>query len=174
MRNDSTIDMITALQSCGLAALTFARVPGSDSLELNAPAAEFLGCPARLKPTGLAGLGPEIDAAGGSSKLGDWLAERLSGTKKPPVIEAVACKGGQFLLSIETGDSLGLFEVVGTMAPHARRELRHRFRNHLNAVVMNIELIAMLADQTSQADIARAAARIEQECRECIKSLDLL
>lgn len=174
MELDSTIDIITALQSCGLTSLRLQRAAGSNTVELSERAANFFGTHSKITFSDLARLGPETADDTASPTLGSCLAARLSGARKPPAIEVIACKNGERLLCVNSADSIEFFRIDPAMESSARRELRHRFRNNMNTIVMNIELISMLARQADHADIARAADRIEEECRDCIDNLELL
>jgi hypothetical protein len=173
MATESTLDMITALRSCGLAPLRLQRKGGGDVIELSKSAALLLGSPQNVTMAELTGLGPVTDDAA-SPTLGAWLAERLSGKRRPPPIETIGCGDAESFLCVNLDESVELFGISPASTQRLRRELRHRFRNHVNTIVMNIELISMLANQAQHAEIARAADRIEEECRECIDSLELL
>lgn len=170
MESDAIHDMITALQSCGLTPLRLELSAGCDSVDLNESAASFLSAPGSVSISTLRNLGPKLNGAPLGARLADFLTCSRNGND----MEAIQCEDDERLLCFASASHVELFRIDPVVAIGARRELRHRLRNHVNTILMNAELLSMLANRAELSDMARAAQRVEDECREFVRSLEAL
>ena len=143
-------------------------------VRLNSGAARFFGIESGSDAADFQRLGSIVaDRREEAVPIGAWIVELLNREPDPILGVLVSDDGHQFIYAAH-GNLLKLFQLAraDSAAPKPTSEqdlnLKHRFRNAVNAIQMNAELIAMLADRSDATDIKRAADRVLDECRRAL------
>lgn len=103
--------------------------------------------------------GPRLESPFAGSTLLGWLEEHIDRGSAFWILERSG--GGRFAILI--GDSEAVIESVDSAARVALSKVVHDFRNLLNIVGTNVELLGILTEKSSQAALSDPVARIMRQ-----------
>ena len=141
----------------------------AEGVVINTPAATAFDLEADVKllPAELFGtLGPKLVEANGDTCCGAWLLQMLDHSQQVGLARAytasnicldVFVRAGQALVRAAEGPSL------------SQRSPQHELNNRINNILVNAELIRMLATTQKNKQIEAAAQRIVEECAQTAK-----